>query len=89
MKTASKNGFRSDNALAKQVLEAIARIDQESQQKKLQQLESLQSAKGAILERGAPLRLVREGPANNGMKNATAWAAGSKDAAGRSLRPAT
>ncbi len=40
-----------DNALAKQALETIAQIEREADQKKQAQLESLESAKAAILER--------------------------------------
>jgi hypothetical protein len=40
-----------DNALAKQALETIAAIEREADQKKQAQLESLESAKAAILER--------------------------------------
>lgn len=56
MKTAVvKNGQRAsglpENALAKQALENIAKIDKEAQQKKMEQLDGLKSAKAAILER--------------------------------------
>jgi hypothetical protein len=40
-----------ENALAKQALENIARIDKEAQELKLGQLESLKSAKANIVER--------------------------------------
>jgi hypothetical protein len=40
-----------DNAIAKKALETIDQIEAEAQQKKLAQLESLQSAKAAIHER--------------------------------------
>ena len=55
MKTAVKNGQKAatlpDNALAKQAMENIAKIEREAQQKKLEQLEGLKGAKAAILER--------------------------------------
>jgi len=55
MKTAvAKNGSRNavqENAFAKQALENIAKIDKEAQTRKLEQLESLRSAKGAITDR--------------------------------------
>jgi hypothetical protein len=55
MKAMTKNGHKAaalpDNALAKQALENILKIDKEAQQKKLEQLENLKSAKAAILER--------------------------------------
>ena len=51
VKSGSKNGILPDNALAKQAIENIAKIEREAQQKKLEQLEGLKSAKAAILER--------------------------------------
>ncbi len=55
MKTAVRNGQKGsalpDNALAKQAIEAIARIEKEAQAKKLEQLEGLKQAKAAIIER--------------------------------------
>ncbi|HUO07490.1 MAG TPA: hypothetical protein VM008_04255 [Phycisphaerae bacterium] len=51
VKGGSKNGILPDNALAKQAIENIAKIEREAQQKKLEQLEGLKGAKAAILER--------------------------------------
>ncbi|HVT82279.1 MAG TPA: hypothetical protein VHM90_16675 [Phycisphaerae bacterium] len=50
-KKAKASGPLPDNALAKQALETIAAIEREADQKKQAQLESLESAKAAILER--------------------------------------
>ena len=41
----------ADNAFAKNALDAIEQIDKEAKQKKLAQLESLQAARGTLLER--------------------------------------
>ena len=55
MKTATKNGRNAtsmpDNALARQALEEIERIEAEAKQKKMAQLDGLKSARAAILER--------------------------------------
>jgi hypothetical protein len=51
MKNGQKTGSMPDNALAKQALENIAKIDKEAQHRKMEQLESLKSARAAILER--------------------------------------
>ena len=55
MKTATKNGqssgLLSENAFARKAFEEIRRIEEEANQKKLAQLESLKSARGAIMAR--------------------------------------
>jgi hypothetical protein len=51
LKNGSKGGTLPDNALAKQALENIAKIEKEAQQKKMEQFEGLNSAKAVILER--------------------------------------
>ena len=44
-------GALPDNALAKQALDSIKQIEREAQDKKLQQLEMLKTARAAIMER--------------------------------------
>jgi anti-sigma factor RsiW len=51
LKNGTKGNSLPDNALAKQALENIAKIEKEAQQKKMEQLEGLTSAKTAIVER--------------------------------------
>ena len=50
-KNARKGGVLQDNAIAKKALEMINQIESEAKEKKMAQLESLQSAKAAIHER--------------------------------------
>ena len=50
-KTARKPAGLPDNALAKKALETIQQIESEAKEKKMAQLESLTSARHAILER--------------------------------------
>jgi hypothetical protein len=50
-KNAKTSGALPDNALAKQALESIKAIEREAQEKKLAQVETLKSAKAALLER--------------------------------------
>ena len=55
MKTATRTGRKpvvlSDNALVKQAMENIWKIDEETKQRKLEQLDTLRSAKHAIMTR--------------------------------------
>ena len=50
-KKAKSGGALPDNALAKQALETIAQIEREADQKKQAQLESLEAARSAIMDR--------------------------------------
>jgi hypothetical protein len=50
-KSPRKSASLPDNSLARKAIEAIQQIEEEAKGKKMAQLESLQSAKAAILER--------------------------------------
>jgi hypothetical protein len=78
MKNGSKGNSLPDNALAKQALENIAKIEKDAQQKKLEQLEGLHTARANITERINELNHQLE-QIDNAMEAVTGRAAPTKE----------